>query len=303
MCYGMHCVGAAVIAAKATPEQENRYLRPIVDSGHVTTLALSEKGTGVHFYLPQTSVEREADAFVVQGVKQFVTNGGHADSYVVSVRAPATRTHPGEFSCLMIDRDADGVSWRDPWRGFGMRGTASTAMAIDRARVPLDRLLGEEGDQIWFVFEVVAPYFLVAMSGTYLGVAQAALNQVLAHLRTRRYQHSGETLAEVSVVQHRLARIWTEVERTRLLIREAARLGDRGEPSAMTSLIAAKAAAGDTAVLVANEAMTLCGGTAYRENGALAQALRDARAGHVMSPTTDLLREWLAKSLLGMPLL
>ena len=73
-----------MIATKATPDQESRYLRPIAAGEHVTTLALSEPGTGVNFYMPQTTFRTERHDFVLEGLKSFVTSGSHADSYVMS---------------------------------------------------------------------------------------------------------------------------------------------------------------------------------------------------------------------------
>lgn len=302
LCFGMHCVGTAVIAAKATRDQEDRYLRPIAEGRHVTTLALSESGTGLHFYLSQTRLARDSGSYVIDGTKQFVTSGGHADSYVVSTLA-SSPAQAGEFSCLVVDRDAPGVAWLEPWHGFGMRGNSSRGMRLDRARVPVGNLLGEEGDEIWYVFEVIAPYFLMAMSGTYLGIAQAALDLTLEHLRSRRYDHSGEALADVPLVQHRLGELWAAVEKARLLIYHAARLGDLDDPQALPALLSCKADVAGIAVQVTNEAMTLCGGIAYRENSRLARLLRDARASHVMAPTTDMLRQWAGRTLLGLPLL
>jgi isovaleryl-CoA dehydrogenase len=304
LCFGMHCVGTAVIAAKASDDQQDRYLRPIAQGRHITTLSLSESGSGAHFYLPRTRAIDTGDGFVVDGEKQFVTNGGQADSYVLSV-APAGTDAPqaGDFSCLMLDRETEGVEWLQPWRGLGMRGNSSRGMRLTRTRVPRRNLLGNEGDQVWYVFEVVAPYFLMAMAGTYLGVAQAALDATGLHLRSRRYAHSGESLADADVLQHRYAAMWMAVEKTRALVREAALRGDAGHPEALPWILASKADAGETAVQVANEAMTLCGGMAYRDNSRIAQMLRDARASHVMAPTTELLKVWLGRSLLGIPLL
>lgn len=301
MCYGMHCVGAAVIGAKAGRLHEERYLRPIARGEHLTTLALSESGTGAYFFLPQARMQRDGDDFVVHGEKQFVTNGGRADSYVVSTCA-AQDAIGGEFSCLVVDADAPGIAWGEAWHGLGMRGNSSRAMRLDDVRVPAAQLLGEEGDQVWYVFEIVAPYFLTAMAGTYLGVAQGALDLVVQHLRERRYEHSGQTLAEVEVLQHRVGQLWMQVEKSRLLLHHAARLGDLGAADALTAILACKADAANTAVAVTNEAMTLAGGRAYRENSTLARMLRDARAAHVMSPTTDILTTWTGRHVLGLPL-
>jgi alkylation response protein AidB-like acyl-CoA dehydrogenase len=101
LCYGMHCVGTACIAAKATKQQGEAFLRPIAEGTHWTTLALSEAGTGSHFYLPQTKMHGDTNAYVLEGTKCFVTNGGHADSYVVSTAVDGG-AEPGEFSMVMV---------------------------------------------------------------------------------------------------------------------------------------------------------------------------------------------------------
>jgi isovaleryl-CoA dehydrogenase len=303
LCFGMHCVASAVITAKATPEQEKCYLSPISEGRHLSSLALSESGSGVHFYLPETELIRDGDEFVLVGCKQFVTNGGHADSYVVSTSTEEVGSETGEFSCVIVDSDSKGMSWLEPWRGLGMRGNSSRGLALNRVHVPLNRMLGRPGDQIWYAFEVVAPYFLMAMSGVYLGMAQAALDITLKHMRSRQYSLSGDSLASVSVLQHRVAEMWTSVEKSRCLVYSAGRLGDIGDPQALSALLMAKADVSETVVSVVNDAMTICGGQEYRENSRLAQLLRDARASHVMAPTTDLLKLWAGRTLLGVPML
>lgn len=302
MCFGMHCVGAAVIAAKSSVVQSARYLEPIAAGQHLTTLALSESASGAHFFLPQTRLTATDAGYVVDGTKQFVTNGGHADSYVVSTLASSDSAN-GDFSCVVIDADAGGVTWGAEWAGFGMRGNASRPMTLKGTLVPPDNLLGTQGDQAWYVFEVVAPYFLTAIAGTYIGVAQAALDITVAHLRSRRHAHSGATLSEIDLLQHRVGQMWTSVVRSRLLLQHAAHAGDLGSAEALTAILACKADAANAAVFVTNEAMTLCGGMAYRENSTLSRLLRDARASHVMSPTTEMLTTWTGRSAMGLSLL
>lgn len=301
--YGMHCVGSKVIGVKATAEQQQRYLRPIAAGEHLTSLALSEPGTGVHFYLPRVTFRRGDGLFTVDGRKAFVTSGGHADSYVTSVVSGDSDMDPGTFSCLLVDEGSPGLSWEDAWDGMGMRGNSSRAMVIDGTPVPAANLLGAEGDETWYVFEVIAPFFIVAMAGTYLGIASAALDHTVDHLRKRTYVHTGERAGSADTVTHRLGSLWSTVERTRHLLYHAARLGDAGHPEAREALFACKAEVADATVAVVNEAMTLTGGLGYARNGLLARALRDARAAHVMTPTTDLLKTWLGRSLLDLPLL
>lgn len=302
LCFGMHCVGVAVIAARATPGQAQRYLAPICRGEHVTTLALSEPGTGVHFYFPSVSLQRNEDGRLrVTGRKSFVTNGGHADSYVVSVRAAGEGLPAGHFSCVVVPGDTAGLSWGPAWDGMGMRGNASRVVDLD-VNLSADDLLGEEGDQLWYVFHVVAPHFLMAMAGTYLGIAAAAFDLGREGIE-REHEHSGASLTGAPVLQHRVGRLWAMVERTRRLIYHAADEADLGGDDALPGLCAAKAEVAECAVEVVNESMTLAGGRAYRNHGRFQRLLRDARAAHVMAPTTDLLRLWTGRHLLGRPLL
>ena len=125
LCFGMHCVASAVIGSKATPYQIEKFVQPIVEGRHITTLALSEVGTGSHFYMPETQLSLVGDKLSVQGSKAWITNGSHADSYVVSARLQSTDWRVGEFSCFVIENDTPGLTWGDPWRGIGMRGNSS----------------------------------------------------------------------------------------------------------------------------------------------------------------------------------
>jgi alkylation response protein AidB-like acyl-CoA dehydrogenase len=304
LCFGMHCVASAVIAAKATADQCERYLLPITQGQHLTTLALSEPETGSHFYLPQTQLAHESPTqFRVTGHKTFVTSGANADSYVISTVAADPAAPPGQFSCVVVPANAPGLVWGQQWRGLGMRGNASRSLALNQVPVPRTDLLGNEGDEIWYMFGVVAPYFLMAMAGTYLGIAQAALDEAKQHLMTRTYSHTGGTLAQEPILQHRFGTLWAQVERTRQLIYAAAQKGDQGDPQALPFLASAKADVAECVVQVVNDVMTLMGGITYREGGRVERLLRDARASHVMAPTTDLLRLWTGRAVLEQPLL
>jgi isovaleryl-CoA dehydrogenase len=119
----------------------------------------------------------------------------------------------------------------------------------------------------------------------------------------RRHAHTGELLGASPLLAHRLGALWLRLEAARQLVYSAARRSDAQDPDALLSVFACKAAAAEAAVELANEGMTLAGGIAYRDNSKLARLLRDARAAHVMSPTTDLLLTWVGRSLLELPLL
>ncbi len=303
--FAMHHVASAVIAAKASREQTTRFLDPICRGEHLTTLALSEPGSGAHFYVPETAATRGASgALTITGVKSFVTSGGHADSYVLSVAAVGgSEADFGKFSCVVVPRGASNVTWGPQWSGLGMRGNDSRTMELSEVAVESGHLLGKEGDQIWYVFNVVAPYFLVAMAGTYLGIATAALEEARRHLVARKYTHNGSSLAQQPVLQHRFGVLWAKVARTRAFLHHAAAAGEAGADDALPALCSAKAEVAECAVDVVNETMTLLGGKGFAAGSRIHRMLRDARAAHVMAPTTDLLRMWTGRIALDLPLL
>lgn len=216
---------------------------------------------------------------------------------------PGAEFDPGTFTCLVVDAAGSGLTWLERWNGFGMRGNSSRNLRFEEAVVPATNLLGAEGDQIWYLFEVIAPYFLGAMAGVYVGVAQAALDATVAHLKGRRHAHTGEPLSAIPVLSHEVAEMSMTVQRSRQLVLYAARLVDSGSPAAPQALFAAKIDVAEAVVNVTNAAMRLTGGRAYQENSTIGRLLRDAQAAHVMAPTTHLLKSWLGRSVLGLPLL
>lgn len=304
LCIGMHYVASAVLAAKRSRTIDEEFLRPIANGRHITTLALSEPGTGAHFYWPQARLTAKDDSsWKLDGRKAFVTNAGAADSYVVSVQEGGGTESIGRFSCVVVPAASRGIEVGDPWTGFGMRGNNSRALLLESVEIPHDYLLGSEGDQIWYVFHVVAPYFLAAMAGTYLGIAEAALVTARDHLKEREFDHSGRRLSDEPVLQHRLGTLWARLQATRRLAYWAAHEFDSGGENALPAILSSKAEVAECAVTLVNEAMTLCGGRAYAADSTLLRLLRDARAAHIMAPTTDILRTWVGRALLGQPLL
>lgn len=304
ICFGMHCVGSSVISANPTETQQADFLAPICEGKHITTLSLSEAGTGSSFYLPQTTMKAiSKDEFCINGSKTFVTNGQHADSYVVSVVSNTSDEPLGLFSCAVVSNDSEGIDWGAEWAGMGMRGNSSRTMGLQDVLVPKINLLGRQGDQIWYIFNVVMPYFLMAMAGTYLGVATTALEEAKNHLSRRYHTHTGSSLSQNSVLQHRLGSLWASLEGARQLTYHAAASFDAGEPESLIALMSAKVQVADTVVNIVNEAMTLCGGIGYRKDSKLHLLLRDARAAPLMAPTSDVMRVWIGRALLGQPLL
>jgi len=304
ICYGMHCVGSAVIASKVTNYQQENYLTPICEGKHITSLSLSESGSGSHYYLPETKMtSADGGGYLINGAKSFATNGGHADSYVVSVVTEEASQTLGRFNCIIMPGDSPGVDWGPEWSGLGMRGNSSRNLSLNNVRISEGEILGNVGDHIWYIFNIITPYFLTAITGAYLGLACAALEEIKSHVIQRKYTFSGNSLASSSLIQHQVGVLWAKYARTRALIYYSTQSYDKGLDNAQLDLFSSKAEVADSVIAIVNEGMTLCGGSVYRDDSNLNRMLRDARAVHIMSPTTDMLRIWTGRLLLEQPLL
>jgi isovaleryl-CoA dehydrogenase len=298
MCYLMHGCATAVIAAKATPEQAERWLRPIASGQMIGTLAFSERGTGAHFYNPEIQAHVNG-GYVLNGRKSFVTSGGYADLYLTLVKAsPAAEG----LDVVVVEKGADGLSFEGSWDGLGMAGNSSVRMVLDGVSVPLDNAIGGEGAGADLVFGVVAPTFLIGVASVNVGIAQAALDAAVHHATTRTYPPEGKSLASIQAIQFYLAEMKIAADAARALVQHAAGLADSGDPGALPAVMEAKIAASDAVIEVTNKAMQVGGGQGYSRGMSLERHLRDGRASAVMAPTTEVLKEWLGKILCGLPL-
>jgi isovaleryl-CoA dehydrogenase len=294
MAYLMHAVAASTIA-RGGGERSGRYLSKFA-TGSIGTLAFSERGTGTHFYSSELHAVASNGGVKISGRKSFVTSGGHADIYLVLVQSAA-----GEgLDCFVVEREADGVRFEGAWRGLGMRGNSSVAMSLSEVVVDQAARIGPPGDGVTLVFSAVAPYFLVGLASVNVGIAAATLEAARQHATNRRYP-DGSALCEVQAVQHLLAGMDTAVRTARLLVAEAAQLGDQHDESALVSIMEAKVCATDTAASVAREALEVCGGQGYTPDLPIERHLRDAHAGAVMGPSNSVLRTWIGKAITGLP--
>jgi alkylation response protein AidB-like acyl-CoA dehydrogenase len=173
-------------------------------------------------------------------------------------------------------------------------------MELDAVEVTDADRIGSVGGGGDLVFGVVAPAFLVGLAAVNVGIAATAEAAAIAHVKNRVYP-DGSTLAEIQTVQHALADMDVETRQARLLVREAAALGDRGDENALVAIMEAKVAATEAATRVTQLALDACGGQAYGPGLPIERHLRDARAGAVMAPTNAVLRNWIGKALAGLP--
>ena len=294
MTHLMHLVCAATVAGGGGP-RAGELLGALARGERIGTLAFSERGTGAHFHAPELAATRDGDGRLrISGRKSFVTSGGHADLYLLLLQGDDGP------DCCALDGDAPGLSFDGRWEGLGMAGNASVAMVLDGVTLGARDRIGAPGGGAELVFGIVAPVFLVGLAAVNVGIAAAAQRAAVEHVRGRAYG-DGSTLAQVQAIQHTLADAELTTRQARLLVREAAALGDAGDPEALVAIMAAKVAATEAARSVTERALEVCGGQGYTPALPLERHLRDARAGAVMAPTNGVLRSWIGKSLAGLP--
>lgn len=292
----MHLCGTAVIGAKATPHQARAWLVPAAAGDLLATLAFSERASGAHFYVPEITAEQSDHGLVLTGRKTFVTSGGHADLYPVLVNASGK----DGLDVLVVTANDAGVSFEGRWEGIGMTGNSSVQMVLDNVAVPADRIIGTEGSGQELVFSVVAPTFLIGLAGVNLGIAQAALDDSIEHVKNRR--NTGGTLVELPTVQTSIAEMTLLTEQARALLLTAAKAADSGDEAALSLVMQSKIAATEAAIAVTGAAMELGGGLAYSRINPIERYWRDGRAGSIMAPTNEILKQWVGKLAAGLPL-
>lgn len=295
MVFLMHEVTAATVAIGGGPAAAE--LLPRMAAGTaVGTLAFSERGTGAHFYNPELKAVHEDGEVTISGRKSFVTSGGHADVYLVLVQGEAE----GTADAFLVSRDDPGVSFDGSWDGLGMAGNSSIALELADVQVGDAARIGAAGKATELVFGVVAPFFLVGLAAVNVGIAAAAARAATEHAAGRRYP-DGSSLAEIQHVQHLIADMDLATRQARLVVREAAALGDAGDESALVVIMEAKVAATEAAAFVTQKALEATGGQGYTPSLPVERHLRDSRAGAVMAPTNAVLRNWIGKALAGLP--
>lgn len=295
MVFLMHSVSAATLAAGRGKAAESA-LGAIVDEGTLASLAFSERGTGAHFYSPELRAEPHNGGVRVSGRKSFVTSAGHAGFYVVLLRAE----EEGSADAYLVPSSATGIAYDGAWTGLGMAGNSSIAVEFDGVEIPGEARIGEPGSGLDLVFSAVAPWFMVGLAAVNVGIAAAATDAAIEHAAAPRYG-DGSALAEIQSIQHLLARMHARTRAARLLVVEAAKLGEAGDESALVAIMEAKVAATEAASAVSQDALEVTGGQGYTQALPIERYLRDARAGAVMAPTNGVLRNWIGKALAGLP--
>jgi alkylation response protein AidB-like acyl-CoA dehydrogenase len=303
MVFLMHvCSAATIAAAKRTPAIE-RVLAEIAAGRHLSTLAFSEAGSRSHFWAPVSrATSLNGSGAKLNARKSFVTSAGHANSYVTSSLAP-NATGPTDSTLYLIDARSPGVTVAAPWDGLGLRANASSAITLDGCSVPNDMRLTEDGAGFAAMLNIVLPLFNTGQAAVSLGLCRAAVAASAAHLKSARFEHLGATLGEaLPNLRGQLATMQIETDGLAAQLDDAVRHLESPGELTMLRVLEIKAAASETAIEVTSLAMRTCGGAALSRHTGIERLFRDAQVGAVMAPTTDVLRDFIGKAILGLPL-
>jgi len=304
MVYLMHLLGAATIAT-ARPNA-TQAVTPIVQEicagRHLSTLAFSDAGSRSHFWAPVSRASRNGNGVRISAKKSWVTSAGHAQSYVVSALAPEG-VGPTDSTIYLLAAETPGLSVAGPWDGLGLRANASAPMTLEYCQVPSDFQLTDDGAGFQAMLNVVLPLFNLGTAAVALGLCRAAVGGTTSHLKSARFEHLGQSLGEsLPTLRAQLAAMQIDTDGLSARIDDLTEHLEKPRETTMLRVLETKAAAGEVAISVTSAAMRICGGAAFSKHLSIERLLRDAHAGAVMAPTGDVLREFIGKSLLGMPL-
>lgn len=302
MVYVMHVCAAATIAAARPGAAVARPLKEIAAGRVLSTLAFSEAGSRSHFWAPVSRARQNGAGVRVTAKKSWVTSAGHAHSYVVSSLAPEG-AGPTDSTLYLVPAGARGLSVAGPWDGLGLRANASAPMTLEDCEVPLELQLTEDGAGFQAMLNVVLPLFNLGSAAVGLGLCRAAVAATAAHLRNARFEHLGKSLGEsLPTLRAQLGAMQIDTDGLAARIDDLVDHLERPRDTTMLRVLETKAAAGDVAIAVTSTAMRTCGGAAFSKHTSIERLFRDAHAGAVMAPTGDVLREFISRAVLGMPI-
>jgi len=288
----VHCLATSCIANFGSEAVRDEWLPEMVDGRPVGAFCLSEPGAGSNPAEMTTTAERDGDEYVLNGEKQWITNGERAGVYIVFAKTdPAD---DGSITQFLVPADFDGVEVGKREEKLGLRASDTVGMQFSDVRVPERYRLTEEGKGLSAAFETLTGG-RIAIAAQAVGLAQAAFDEA------REYAHEREQfdspIAEIEAVRNKFAEMGTKVQASRLLVREAARQSDAGEDPRLAASMA-KFFASESAVEVANEAVQIHGGYGYMSEFDVERLYRDSKITTIYEGTTEIQKTIIARELL-----
>ncbi len=282
----------ALLLKWASGNIQERYL-PRLTTDLIGAYALSEPGSGSDAFGLETKATRNGDTWTLDGRKLFITNGAEAGLFVVFASVDLSLGHKG-ITAFVVERGFPGFQVGKKEDKLGIRASSTTELILDHCEVPAANLIGEVGKGYKVAIETLNTG-RIGIGAQMIGIARGALTAALQYVRERR--QFGKPIAEFQGVQFQLAQAATELEAARLMVYNAARLEDAGEPYTMQAAMA-KLFASQVAERVTSLCVELFGGYGYTKEYPVEKFYRDAKIGTIYEGTSNMQLHTIAKLLL-----
>lgn len=276
-----------------TPEQKERFLRPLASGQKWGCFCLSEPEAGSDATNQKTEAVKDGDYYILNGIKNWITNGQTAEVYIVIAATDKSKGYKG-ISAFMIEKGTEGIELGHKEDKLGIRSSDTCTVAFNNCRVHKDCLLGEEGLGFKIAMETLNGG-RIGIAAQALGIAQASLEAGVRYSKERKAFDA--PISNLQAIQFKLSEMATQLEAARMLTLEAAWLKDQKLPfhkeAAMSKLYASK-----TAVYNSLEAIQIHGGYGYVREYKVERYLRDAKITEIYEGTSEIQRIIISRELL-----
>lgn len=268
---------------------KEKYLAKAIAGEWVCSIAITEPGAGSDVANIQTRAEKAGDHYIVNGAKTFITNGVYGDFLITVVKTDPEAGING-VSLLVIDRNAEGVSARK-LKKLGWHASDTAELNFDNVKVPVENLLGEEGQGFFYLMGGLQVERLAGAISAVAG-SQHALEYTMQYMSER--QAFGRPINKFQVLRHRIAQLAAEIEATRAFVYHCCRMHAEGR-YAVKECSMAKLLATELSDKVMTQCLQMFGGYGYMEEYKIARMFRDSRIGTIGGGTSEIMREIIAK--------
>ncbi|WP_066253010.1 acyl-CoA dehydrogenase family protein [Neobacillus drentensis] len=268
-----------------TEEQKKRYVTPMAQGKVLGSFGITEPNAGSDVASIRTTAKKDGNGYILNGHKVFITNAGESEIYVFVTRTSEDRTKG--ISLFIVDKGTPGLSFGKKEDKMGIRGSVTREVFLENVRVPKENMLGGEGEGfkiLMNVFNETRPI----VGAQALGIARGAYEYAINYIKERR--QFGKPLSNFQIIQSMIADMAIQIETAKLLVNQAARKIDEGNPNAPLYSSMAKCHASDTAMKVTTDAVQLLGGYGYIKDYPVERMMRDAKITQIYEGTNQIQR-------------
>jgi butyryl-CoA dehydrogenase len=292
--YASSALGAFPILLYGSEEQKHKYLPDIASGKKLAAFGLTEAGAGSDASGIQTTAVLDGDHYVLNGTKQWITNGGEAEIYSVIAMTNKVRGTRGA-SALIVEKGTPGFSFGKKEKKLGIRSSSTTELIFEDCRVPKENLIGKEGQGFLAAMKTLDKS-RPGIGAQALGIAQGAYEEALRYSRER--VQFGKPISSFQAIQHMLADMATKIEAARALIYSVARFMDTNPKESSVEAAMAKLYASDVAMEVTVDAVQIMGGYGYMREYPTEKYMRDAKITQIYEGTNQIQRNVIALGLI-----